>query len=89
MENDECDAAIIHRDSWAATRMFGRTMYCKSGRSPMVALKQVVYTEANTMPVRGEILEAMSWTIAKEVELGTYVGFADTARTNYTFGLLR
>ena len=53
----------------------------------MVALKQVVYAEANAMPVRGELLEALSWVIAKEVESGAYVGFANTARTNYTFGL--
>ncbi|KAL1522463.1 hypothetical protein AB1Y20_017451 [Prymnesium parvum] len=83
MDEDLCDAAIIQEDAWRGARYFGQTLACSTkGR-----LRETVTILANSIPIRKEIEQAVSYAITREVEAGTYIRLRDEARRNYTYGL--
>ena len=87
MDRGECDAAIIHQDFWRAERLYGRTTHCVSGSSPKVALAETVALLHNAIPMREELVQLVSWAIARRVESGLYDVMVRNALSNYTYDL--
>ena len=82
MDRGECKAAILFENHWAKMRMFGNTEHCDA--SPKARLPDVVHVMANHIPVRPELVQAMSTFITLEGEMGTFGMLADKAKFNYT-----
>jgi len=83
MDQGLCDAALIDADLWAKYRTFGQIDHCES----KVRLLETVSMQDNSIPVRDELVPAMSWAITRAVEAGKYAPLVKQARGNYTYDI--
>ena len=87
MDRGECDVALITKNHWNVVRMFYQDKHCQGGAAPKIALPNVLHTLTIHIPVRTELLGALSYLLTMAVETGMYEQLAEEARANYTFGL--
>ena len=80
MDDGICDVALVHYDQWSSASLWGETHHCRT----KVRLTETIAVIENSIPVREELVSAMSWAISTAVESGTWEPLAAEARLNYT-----
>ena len=81
MDEGKCEAGLLHADNWVNERMdWGQGSHCQT----KARLVETVAFFDNSIPVRDDLVQAVSWAITHAVEAGRYAGFANKGRQNYT-----